>query len=593
TSVSQLGEAMLQIGATATFMKGGAAEVAQVLGIMADNGIKGAEGGTHLRNMLLSLAAPTDKAATLLEDLGVNIFDSEGNMRSFVDIFADFNKAMAGWTEADKISAFDTLFNTRDTAAALALMNTEGERWEQVGDAIDGAAGSAQKMADVQLDNLAGDITLLNSAMDGFKIAISDQLAPVIREVMPQLIEIVGQLTEKVKGADFSGLADKIVNLADKVYNFAVYLMDNGESVINVIKGIAEGFIAWKGITVISKLTGEVSSLFGWISKLGGFLGISGGAAAAGAGVVALSVATIADRISEVNSIGFLGAGHSMEDYAGNVANLEQQLASAKEELENLALYGGDLTMAQDTVDLLTIALQNARSELENMANGGTEANPAETMTEAGTAAEEGAEQVADASEHMLEAIEQVSDAVTNEFAPGMDEMSQKAAEETENVNNVMGTNLSIVSANAAIWGQDIMISFANGIIAGHNAWLLPALESVAQTVTDYLGHSHPKRGPMEHDNEWMPDMMKSFTHGIKEYTPDHENAIITAFDIRPLVSAGMSLGDVEKNVSVNMNASGRIGGQQIVVPLSIDGREIARATAWSMGEQLAWEELA
>lgn len=28
------------------------------------------------------------------------------------------------------------------------------------------------------------------------------------------------------------------------------------------------------------------------------------------------------------------------------------------------------------------------------------------------------------------------------------------------------------------------------------------------------------------------------------------------------------------------------------VVPLTLDGREIARATAWQMGEQLAWEEM-
>ena len=47
---------------------------------------------------------------------------------------------------------------------------------------------------------------------------------------------------------------------------------------------------------------------------------------------------------------------------------------------------------------------------------------------------------------------------------------------------------------------------------------------------------------------------------------------------------------DIESAVSYNLSATG--GQTQIVVPLFLDGREIARATAWSMGQQLAWEEM-
>lgn len=51
-------------------------------------------------------------------------------------------------------------------------------------------------------------------------------------------------------------------------------------------------------------------------------------------------------------------------------------------------------------------------------------------------------------------------------------------------------------------------------------------------------------------------------------------------------------LGSLEQNVSYNLTAAGKLPDMTIVVPLTLDGREIARATAWSMGEQLAWEEL-
>ena len=81
TSVSQLGEAILTVGGTAKMLAGGTTELNTALGILADNGTKGSEGGTALRNTILSLASPTDKAAKLMKSLGVNAYDSKGNLR--------------------------------------------------------------------------------------------------------------------------------------------------------------------------------------------------------------------------------------------------------------------------------------------------------------------------------------------------------------------------------------------------------------------------------------------------------------------------------------------------------------------------------
>lgn len=94
TSVGQLGEGILTIGATAKSIKGGTAELNIALGILANNGIKGAEGGTHLRYVILSLQSPTDTAAAQMEALGLSVYDSEGNMRSLNDIHGDLNTSM-------------------------------------------------------------------------------------------------------------------------------------------------------------------------------------------------------------------------------------------------------------------------------------------------------------------------------------------------------------------------------------------------------------------------------------------------------------------------------------------------------------------
>ena len=74
TSVEQLGDAMLTIGATARNVAGGTTELSTVLGVLADNGIKGSEAGTHLRNILLKMNPDTDKAVAAWENLGISAY---------------------------------------------------------------------------------------------------------------------------------------------------------------------------------------------------------------------------------------------------------------------------------------------------------------------------------------------------------------------------------------------------------------------------------------------------------------------------------------------------------------------------------------
>lgn len=68
------------------------------------------------------------------------------------------------------------------------------------------------------------------------------------------------------------------------------------------------------------------------------------------------------------------------------------------------------------------------------------------------------------------------------------------------------------------------------------------------------------------------------------------------AIDAMDIAGAGIPImGDrdqLERTMTYNMTAAGRLLDTSITVPLYLDGREVARATAWSMGEQLAWEEM-
>ena len=184
TSVAQLGEGILTIGATAKSIKGGTAELNTALGILANNGIKGAEGGTHLRNVILSLQNPTDKAAAQMDALGVSVYDSNGNMRSLNDILGDLNKSMDGMTSADKANIIATIFNKTDLASVNALLANTGDTWDSLQNSITNSAGAAQQMADTQLDNLQGQITILKSALEGLAISFGELLMPAIKQIV-------------------------------------------------------------------------------------------------------------------------------------------------------------------------------------------------------------------------------------------------------------------------------------------------------------------------------------------------------------------------------------------------------------------------
>jgi len=243
TSVSQLGQAYLTVGGTAKMMKGGTAELSQVLGLLADNGIKGSEGGTALRNMLLSLSAPTDKAATVLNGLGVEVFDANGNMKSMQDIIGQLNKSMEGMTQEEKTQAIANIFNKRDIKSVNALLGTSSERWDDVAEAIDMAGGSAQQMADTQLDTMSGSLTMLKSALEGAAIAISEQLAPYVRMLAEWL----------------TGLVAKFNNLDPSVQRLIV--------TIGVIAA-AIGPV----LIIVGKVIGFVGTVIGIIGKLGGMI---------------------------------------------------------------------------------------------------------------------------------------------------------------------------------------------------------------------------------------------------------------------------------------------------------------------------------
>lgn len=232
-----MGEAILTVGATGKSMAGsmvtladgekvavsGTTNLNTALGILANVGIKGSEGGTHLRNVILSLQSPTDDAADALKELGVEVYDSQGKMRPLNDILTDLNAGMEGCTDSTKDMYKSLIFNKTDLASVNALLDASGESWNKLSAEIEDSKDAMKDMADTQLDNLQGDLTILSSGVDGLKMAFyntfSDQLRTGVQgatSLISRLTEGIGNLNEAAKVGGFSSFVNQLKTYAQE-----------------------------------------------------------------------------------------------------------------------------------------------------------------------------------------------------------------------------------------------------------------------------------------------------------------------------------------------------------------------------------------
>ena len=257
TSVAQLGDAILKIGATARNVKGGTRELATILGVLADNGIKGAKGGTHLRNILLSLQDAAQKSGNGsvilvaedqengIEEMSVQLYDAEGNMRSLVGVINEMKAALGGMSQEAQDAVTSKIFNKTDLSSINALLGTEVGRYAELQNVIGNVEGSASEMANTQLDNLAGDVTRFQGALEGAQIAISDALTPTLREFTQFGSETLSALTQAYKNDGIDGvmeaLGDQLSNGVEMLLKMVPGFISTGEKLLSsVVQGLVE-----------------------------------------------------------------------------------------------------------------------------------------------------------------------------------------------------------------------------------------------------------------------------------------------------------------------------------------------------------------
>ena len=169
---------------------------------------------TSLRNIITNLASPTDKVAGAMDDLGISLTDSDGKTKSFGETLSDLRISFADLDEVQKTQYASAIAGKEGLSGLLALINSSDEDFDKLTDSIKNCTGASEKMAEIRLDNLEGDVTLFKSALEGAQIAISDKLTPVLRNLVKKATDWLPTVQ------------DKLLSAIDVVMDIGKYLVD-------------------------------------------------------------------------------------------------------------------------------------------------------------------------------------------------------------------------------------------------------------------------------------------------------------------------------------------------------------------------------
>lgn len=388
TNVGLMGETFKYVAPVAGAMGFSIEDTAVAIGLMANAGIKGSQAGTALRATLSRLAKPPKEAAEAMDALKLSVTNSDGSFKTFNQIITELRSKFSTLTAEQKTSYAAMLGGQEAMSGLLAIVNASDNDFNKLTEAIIASAGSAEKMANVRLDNFQGQITLLKSSLEGLGVAVYESNNVALTGAIEQVKDYVNQLTEAFNNGGFSGLIEQagviFADMATKIAEQAPKLIEAAKNlIISFINALSENDeqIINAAIEIIYTLATAILELIPQIISLGGSLlqslidgmneklpGITTLIEAIGIAFASIKIGTTIQGIVT----GFQQAQLSLALFSAqtNGANLAQ------------AAFNGTLTVGETIVGLLTGKIklaelaQLAMAKAQSILNAVMSANP-------------------------------------------------------------------------------------------------------------------------------------------------------------------------------------------------------------------------
>lgn len=599
TDVEPLTQALAQCSAGAKNAGWSIQETTAVLARFADAGIEGSDAGTSLKTMLQRLAAPTDSAATMIKQLGIQTRDSNGDLLGASEIAEELQNKLGGLDSASRDAALSTIFGSDAMRAATVMMDSGTEGIQKYINAANDQE-AAQRLANSQMSDGSRAIEELKGSLETAAIQIGDTLAPIVQKVA----ELITALVNK-----FSALPE-------------------GVQQVIVVVGI---LVAALGplLMIIGQISLGISAVAGVLSKLSGIGGVAtklvGGIKTAVTGllgmitahpVIAVITAIIAalvtlynkcewfregvNRILKAIRDGFFAAWDGIvEFFTETIPNAWNEMLSSllanptirtivttitdsftklKENLNGI--WNGIKQLAQNAwefiknatlapvllmIDLVTGDFEKLKSDLENILN-----NIKNAVANIWDSIKEITSNIWNEIKNVVSTlVSLVKETAISGFEALRDGIKNAIRELPKIVSDIfekIGSTISGWIDNAWEWGADFINGLKEGILSGVRG-IVDAVKGIGDKIRSFLHFSRPDEGPLRDYETWMPDFIDGMVKGINENVYKVSNAVKR---VAKTMSESMYGGTpalasaTQTNIVLNNNVGVQIGNQKL-----------------------------
>lgn len=273
SSLDMMGKALQGAAPAASAFGYSVEDTAMAVGLMSDAGIQGEAAGESLKNLLTHLSEPTKSIQNYMDKLSVSLKDSSGEMKPLGTVLSELKSGFSGLSEAQKEEYAAGLAGKDGMSGFLAMMEGSDEQFISLKEAMENSEGAAQKLSDVRMDNLSGDVSLFKGAYEGISLDVYSGISDDLRIIVQGATKWIQSFGETLEGhiptakRFMSEFADGLVKAFGPVKAVGEWFLDHPEAIKGGIVGITTAFTAFKaanmaktGIDVLGKLSSLMSA---------------------------------------------------------------------------------------------------------------------------------------------------------------------------------------------------------------------------------------------------------------------------------------------------------------------------------------------
>lgn len=370
TNVDQLGAAMSGAAAIASSY-GQTSQTTEVsLLRLAEQGEVGSNAATMLSAAMKNIYTPMDQAKNAMDQLGVKAYDETGKMRDFNTVVDELHTALSKYSPEEASKLEDAIFGIQGKEAFDKMVVSTQDKVQGFYDSLayteDGAMGSAAAQAEAMMDNLEGDITYLESAVDGLYNTLYKSMNGTLRELVQLGNGYVTALTDTFKTKGFDGAAEKLGSiLSDALDHIGDYLPDvvgiGGSIVSSLLDGISEN----SGSIIETGLDMGLKMLSGFGDITVNFLDLGANLAASLASGIETKLPQISGTSREILLRITKAVGDNLPVMLESGADIVEMLAGAlTNDLPRLTVFGNQ------TVRQIAEAIRNSLPDILQAGTG-------------------------------------------------------------------------------------------------------------------------------------------------------------------------------------------------------------------------------